>query len=500
MRVAVYSRKSKITDRGESVLGQIELCRAYAVNSLGAQENEITVYDEGEGYSGGSVERPQFARMMRDIGEFDALVCYRLDRISRNVSDFCNILEKLNATGTAFISITERFDTSTPMGRAMVNIAAVFAQLERETTAERIRDNMRRLALTGRFIGSTPPFGFRSETVTDGGKKQHRLAPVCGDIDFIKLLFDKYIEFGSLSKLSRWIEGHHSKQARGVSSLRRTLSNPAYVRADGLVCEYYSDLGARVVNAETADGSRGMLIHGRHDRNGAYAPEKWTVVTAGHEGIIPSERWLAVQRMLEENKTKAPRAGTSSRALLAAKLYCGGCGAGMAVTYGGDRTRYYYKCRNKIHSRGGACDMPNAHGTDADDAVFDYIEGLPYDTDLSVKLLKKYSARSGGGELARQSERAIRNLTARLRECDDSAAAKHIIAEIERLDAEVSRFKDKQALSAALPAGWDKITELNERRGFLNSVVDKIVWDGTGFCVDWRVENPKNMCLIMNNP
>ena len=90
-----------------------------------------------------------------------AIVVYRLDRISRNISDFSSLIEELGRLGIDFVSIRESFDTSSPMGRAMMYIASVFSQLERETIAERIRDNMHELAKTGRWLGGTTPHGLR---------------------------------------------------------------------------------------------------------------------------------------------------------------------------------------------------------------------------------------------------------------------------------------------------------------------------------------------------
>ena len=106
---------------------------------------------------------------------FDYIVVYRLDRISRNVGDFATLIEELNGMNTAFICIKEQFDTSTPMGRAMMNIAAVFAQLERETIAERVRDNLILLARTGRWLGGVTPLGYqgeKTEITDDEGKKR----------------------------------------------------------------------------------------------------------------------------------------------------------------------------------------------------------------------------------------------------------------------------------------------------------------------------------------
>lgn len=103
--------------------------------------------------------------MLRDIklNKPEYVVCYRLDRISRNVSDFSSLIEDLNSYNISFVCIKEEFDTSKPMGKAMMYIASVFAQLERETIAERVRDNMLMLARTGRWLGGTTPTGFTSE-------------------------------------------------------------------------------------------------------------------------------------------------------------------------------------------------------------------------------------------------------------------------------------------------------------------------------------------------
>ena len=140
----IYSRKSKFTGKGESIENQIELCRQYIAAHFGADEAKSAFVYEDEGFSGGTLQRPQFKKMMSDSQkmEFAAIVVYRLDRISRNIGDFAKLIEDLGNRKIDFISIREQFDTSSPMGRAMMYIASVFSQLERETIAERIRDNM----------------------------------------------------------------------------------------------------------------------------------------------------------------------------------------------------------------------------------------------------------------------------------------------------------------------------------------------------------------------
>lgn len=155
IRIALYSRKSKYTDKGDSVGNQIELIKEYIKKNYPKEEyeTEIVTYED-EGFSGGNIDRPQFQKFLAEEEKepYDILICYRLDRISRNIANFSNLMEELTKKNTSFISIKEQFDTSTPMGRAMMFIASVFAQLEREVIAERIRDNMIELAKTGRWL------------------------------------------------------------------------------------------------------------------------------------------------------------------------------------------------------------------------------------------------------------------------------------------------------------------------------------------------------------
>ena len=120
MRIAIYVRKSKWTGRGESIIED-------------SREAQILVYSD-EGFSGKDTNRPEFQKMLEDmkLRPFQYLVCYRLDRLGRNLADLALLIEKLNREHTEFISIKERFDTSTPMGKAMVYFSGVLAQMERE--------------------------------------------------------------------------------------------------------------------------------------------------------------------------------------------------------------------------------------------------------------------------------------------------------------------------------------------------------------------------------
>ena len=448
-------------ERGESIQNQIEMCKNYAFSHFDITEKDIVLYED-EGYSGGNIDRPEFKRLFEDIKrkEYGAIICYRLDRISRNVLDFSNILEILNKHSTSFISITEHFDTTTLIGRAMVNIAAVFAQLERETIAERIRDNMRRLARTGRYLGSTPPTGFIAEKVdyldSNGNKsKLNKLAPVLNELEYVKLLFDKYITLGNLSKVETWLmqNSYRNKNGKytGVSELKRLLNNPVYVRADEAVYDYYDKLGCDIATGkEELSGSKGMFLYGRHDRNkDNNNPQNWVVILAEHEGIIDSGLWVNTQHLLRINGLKAPRAGTSKVGLLTSKIKCADCGATMVVIQNSIGTSHYYKCKTKMKSRKTLCDIKNINGKNADKEIIDYITALGKDESLLLDVILQQKGKSAVDENAlnmetarikkamRETEKAIKNLTLRLRDNSNSIAAKYIIVDIESLDADL---------------------------------------------------------------
>ena len=132
---AIYARQSIDKKDSLSIDGQIDLCRKYA--------GEDARIFRDKGYTGKNIKRPAFTELMESVkrGETQKIYVYRLDRFSRSIADFSRLWEILQQYGVEFQSVTEQFDTSSPMGRAMLNIVLVFAQLERETIAERVKDN-----------------------------------------------------------------------------------------------------------------------------------------------------------------------------------------------------------------------------------------------------------------------------------------------------------------------------------------------------------------------
>ena len=337
--IAVYSRKSKFTGKGESIGNQVELSREYIRTHYGDAYAESMVVYEDEGFSGGNLNRPDFKQMMKAAHEhkFKAIVVYRLDRISRNVSDFSTLIEELSRLDIAFVSIREQFDTGTPMGRAMMYIASVFSQLERETIAERIRDNMHELAKTGRWLGGITPTGYTSESVkritVDGkSKKACKLKLVPEEADTIRLIYKIFQESDSLSYTEAELMKRGIKTKNGKYhtrfSIKSILQNPVYAIADDEVYNYLINVDADLFSEKSAfDGVHGLMVYNRTDQDKGSSsrylpPEEWIVSVGEHPGIIPGREWIRIQESLQRNKSKAYRKPRSNEALLTGLLFC----------------------------------------------------------------------------------------------------------------------------------------------------------------------------------
>lgn len=399
---AIYARKSKLTEKGDSIENQIKLCKQYLAN-LGI--TDYIIYKD-EGFSGKNTDRPKFIEMMRNAKEhkFNVLICYKLDRISRNVSDFSSLVDILDKLDISFISVNEQFDTSSAMGRAMMLICSVFAQLERETISIRVRDNMYALAETGRWLGGDTPTGFEAKRTTfidDKGKEREysTLSPIEDEVKLIKLIYSKYLELGSLSKLQKYLLSSNIKTKHGndwsKSGLSSIIKNPAYVMADEDVINYFKAKGISI--SGEADGVHGILVFNkRKGKNGSMKTiDNWIYSIGFHDGIIPSKTWLQAQRLCEENKDKSPSLGTSHEALLTGLLKCAKCGANMRVAYGQlDKTknkkRFYYMCTMKHNSGGTRCNNRNIKGLELDELVLNIIKELPIDKLTLIHELENY--------------------------------------------------------------------------------------------------------------
>ena len=307
VRCAVYTRKS--TDEGldaefNSLDAQREACEAYILSQR--PEGWVLVpdrYDDG-GVSGGTLERPALQRLMRDVehGLVDVVVVYKIDRLSRSLSDFSKLVDLFDIHDVTFVSVTQSFNTTTSMGRLTLNILLSFAQFEREVIGERIRDKFAASRKKGMWMGGQVPMGYRVEN--------RKLVIHAEEAALVRSIFERFLAIGSGTVLARMLvaEGVRRKNGQPFDKgiLYKLLNNRVYI---------------------------GEAVH----KGISYPGE--------HKAIITRELWDKVRSIID--KDPRARAATTRRqtpALLKGLIFAPN-GKAMAPSHtrkkGGKQYRYY---------------------------------------------------------------------------------------------------------------------------------------------------------------
>lgn len=284
---AIYARQSIDKADSISVESQIEYCK-YETHG----EPYEVYFDKG--FSGKNTQRPQFLRMLSAVrsGKIKRVICYKLDRCSRSILDFTKLMEEFLNYDVEFVSCTEKFDTSTPMGRAMLSICVVFAQLERETIQQRIFDAYHARSRRGFYMGGRVPFGFRLEPYTIAGKKTSHYVPVPEEAAILIKMYDLYkdpeISQSDVTQALHACGYANPRQKDGLwqrSHIARLLKNPIYVKSDMAVYRYFAEQNVSIQN-DPRDfiGTNGCYLY--------HKDGKKQLVLAPHEGIIASDPWL----------------------------------------------------------------------------------------------------------------------------------------------------------------------------------------------------------------
>lgn len=228
IRCAIYTRKSSeegLDQEFNSLDAQYEACSAY----IASQKHEgwkrlPDRFDDG-GVSGGTLERPALQRLLAeiDVGRIDMVVVYKIDRLTRALADFVRLVERLDAKGCSFVSVTQAFNTSTSMGRLTLNVLLSFAQFEREVTAERIRDKIAASKKKGLWMGGVVPLGYAPHP----DPQRRELVIAEGEAATVRRLFQLYAAHGCLRLVENAArsEGIVSKP-RSYGSGHRTGGNP----------------------------------------------------------------------------------------------------------------------------------------------------------------------------------------------------------------------------------------------------------------------------------
>ena len=271
-------------------------------------------YDDG-GFSGGSMERSALQKLLADIKErrIDIVVVYKVDRLTRSLTDFAKLVELFDEHGVSFVSVTQSFNTTTSMGRLTLNVLLSFAQFEREVTGERIRDKIAASKKKGIWVGGVVPLGYEV--------RDKKLIVNDDEARTVRLIFERYVALGSLPALQWELRG------QGIVTRKRTLSSGKMIG------------GVHLTNGPLAYMLRNRLYLGEiNHRDQSYPGD--------HQPIIDSGLFDRVQARLDENFHGRRLKNERSQALLLGKLY-DDRGNRMTPSYAikkGVRYRYYVSC------------------------------------------------------------------------------------------------------------------------------------------------------------
>lgn len=318
---------------------------------------------EDDGYSAKNTERPQFQEMMARIraGEFSHLIVWKVDRISRNLLDFSSMYQELKNYRVTFISMNEQFDTSTAIGEAMLKIILVFAELERNMTSERVTSIMLDRAEQGLWNGARMPVGFQWNSETKFPEPDPKEAKI------VRLIYDKYEEWTSCTKIARYLNTNNIKGKRGgqwtSKLIRDIIRNPFYI-------------GTYRYNM-------------RESGRGRKKPEsEWIIRENNHPGIISKQQFDKCNQIMDKNRKSHDTSDMRERKfvhIFSGRLICGSCGASMIASK--DRARAngwqpsMYRCSHRYMLN---CDNARVlNEASIGTFVFNYIANL-------IKVQKKF--------------------------------------------------------------------------------------------------------------
>jgi len=432
---AVYCRQSIEKEDSCSLDVQEQRCIALA-QSMGW---ETRVYKD-PGKSGKDMDRPSFQKMLKDIekGKVSTVIVYKLDRISRNLRDFFNLMEEFRELEVGFRSITENFDTTTSIGRVILGVLAVFAQFERETIAERVRDNMHERARMGIWNGGPVPMGFEVQRKIINGKNLPALIQKQEDIEIIKEIFKTYLRPDmTTAKIARTKNRVGEKTLKGnrwsINLVRRTLENPVYCAADKEAYEYFTNLDAEITSPKEDFNSQfGIIAYNRRKLTGKRYKTRdtkdWIIAIGNHKPVVTGKEFALVQNKIKERSVVPPRKGTGTRSILGGLVRCGKCGQAMIASYSKNKKsdenyKYvYFRC---IGRRVALCDAKGIRTDLLEKIVIELIEKIARDPAFREKQIEtaQNELNDSGEKSLSETKKLKRNLEGFDREENNLIAA-----------------------------------------------------------------------------
>ena len=326
MKTAIYLRQSLDKEGSLSIFGQKEMCLKFAKN----REN-IEIYSD-KGWSGKNISRPAFEKMMEDVeaNKIDKIIIYRFDRISRSLSDFVKIQEKLEKYNVHLFSCSENFDTSTEIGKFMLRILIMFAEMERKAIVQRISDNYKIRASEMKYLGGKVPFGYK--ICCNEGEKY--IIEDKNESEIVRNIFDIYLNKAkNCEKTSRIVNEKYdlSKKFSG-SSILKILKNVIYVESGKNVENYFKSTNLK------------LNCNEKNNYNG-YIKVKNEIYPSQHRGFINENLWIETQKLIKyQGKNK--NLGKGETSFLQGMILCEKCAGSVYVKSNG-RGNFYLQCQGK---------------------------------------------------------------------------------------------------------------------------------------------------------
>lgn len=491
---AIYARQSIDKADSISVESQIEFCK------YETRGNPVKIFAD-RGYSGKNTDRPEFQRMLQQLrfGKIRRVICYKLDRCSRSILDFAALIEEFQKYGVEFVSCTEKFDTSTPIGRAMLSICVVFAQLERETIQQRVSDAYYSRCRKGFYMGGRIPFGFRLSTCEIAGKSSRCYIIEKTEAELLKWIYTLYAEptaslgtvVAALQEAS--IPNPRRQDGKWIkSNIGKILANPIYVKADCGIYQYYKEKGTEIWNdPQDFIGKNGCYLYTEKDGN-------QHLIIAPHEGIIESDIWLKCRRT-HGNRDKRTGKVTHTGNFLAGKLKCAECGNTLSVTSSRKKNgkEYRYVVCPNAHGHDRSCN--GIHGWSAESIEQCVLHEM-------IMYLKRHFPVFIGQQPGANHEMVILDKTIAQVRCEiEKAATKvlesdnvlspylnaHVEALADQLNSLICQRKELAAdpNDAGIPVDYDRLCEnlsLLEKRKIIKILIEKIIVSEFAIEIFWR--------------
>lgn len=406
MAIVLYARKSVERENSISCETQLEYCKS-VIKPDERDEKVLTFVDKG--FSGGNVNRDGFQKMMKLVrqGKVKKVIVYKLDRISRSLSDFVNILQEFKEHKVEFVSSQESFDTSSPYGEMIVKLLMVFAEFERTSIINRVTQAYAHRSEMGFYMGGRQPYGFELVPTVIHNVKTKKLNPIPAEVEQVRYIFEVYAqESVSLRRLLDILVAEGKQPLNGSSwttaKLSTLLKNPIYVKADSDVYDYYDRHGVQMVtDVSLFTGEYGAQLYG-HTKHDSNAPD-WSdmkLVLLTHSGIVDSDIWLKCQRKLEKNR-QIGNSVSNPTSWLAGKVVCEKCGHTMTTIKGkinkSGEIRRYFNCTGRSHKK--TCTGPKVtiYAEDLENMVYECISAKLAD-------LKEFNRTTRKGDTAEVNE------------------------------------------------------------------------------------------------